>query len=109
VKDLIVNLLDNAIKYSFEKKQVILRTGTSNKINFLEIEDAGIGISEKNIKNIFDKFYRVSQNDVSIKVKGSGLGLSIVKHIVDAHKGKIEITSKEHTGSKFRVYFPENF
>ncbi|MBN2774624.1 MAG: HAMP domain-containing histidine kinase, partial [Prolixibacteraceae bacterium] len=108
VKDVIVNLLDNAIKYSFEKKEVVLRTGIFVNMTYIEIEDSGIGISEKDKKNIFEKFYRVSNNDISLKVKGSGLGLSIVKHIVDAHHGKIEIKSKVGKGSIFRIYFPIN-
>ena len=108
VKDVLVNLLDNAIKYSFDKKLVTVSTGLYVNMVFFEVEDSGIGISEKDKKNIFDKFYRVSRDDVSVKVKGSGLGLSIVRHIVDAHNGKIEIKSKVGKGCTFRILFPLN-
>ncbi len=108
IKDVLVNLIDNAIKYSFENKSVTVRTGLHVNKAYVEVQDLGIGISEKNKKYIFEKFYRVSRDDVSIKVKGSGLGLSIVKHIADAHKGKIVITSKIGKGSTFRILFPLN-
>ncbi len=106
IKDILVNLIDNAIKYSFEEKSIKIKTFLKvNKVCF-SVEDKGIGINDKNKKYLFDKFYRVANNDVSIKVKGSGLGLSIVKHIVDAHQGKIEIKSKIGEGSTFTILLP---
>lgn len=108
VKDVLVNLIDNAIKYSFEQKSICIKTYIyTNRVCF-SVEDKGIGIADKNKKYLFDKFYRVVNNDVSIKVKGSGLGLSIVKHIVDAHNGKIEISSTIGKGSRFVVSLPLN-
>lgn len=106
VADAFVNLVDNAIKYSTDKKDIKVRTGISEKYVFLEVEDHGIGISEKNQKYIFDKFYRVSETNLANRVKGSGLGLAIVKHILDAHQGKIQVRSMPGSGSVFRLSFP---
>jgi signal transduction histidine kinase len=106
VTDAFVNLVDNAMKYSTEIKNVIVRTGKHDKFVFIEVEDKGIGISEKNQKYIFDKFYRVTEMNLANKVKGSGLGLAIVKHIMDAHEGKIQVKSNPGEGSRFRLSFP---
>lgn len=105
VSEAIVNLVDNAVKYSVNNKEINVRTGLESEYAFVEVEDKGIGIPEKDQKKIFDKFFRVSSGNVH-NVKGSGLGLSIVKHIVDAHKGKIELISEVGKGSKFKLLFP---
>lgn len=106
ITDAFVNLVDNAMKYSTEIKNIVVRTGKNDKYVFVEVEDQGIGISEKNQKYIFDKFYRVTEMNLANKVKGSGLGLAIVKHIMDAHGGKIYVKSAPGTGSLFRLSFP---
>ena len=105
VSEAIVNLVDNAVKYSDKEKTIIIRTGQENNYAFVEVEDKGIGIPDKDQKKIFEKFFRVSSGNV-YSVKGSGIGLSIVQHIVDAHKGKIELSSEVNKGSKFRLLFP---
>ncbi len=97
VSEAIVNLVDNAVKYSNTSKEIIIRTGMQNNFAFIEVEDKGIGIPEKDQKKVFEKFFRVSSGNVH-NVKGSGIGLSIVKHIVDAHKGKIELSSEVNKG-----------
>ena len=104
--DAFVNLIDNAMKYSGEHKDITVRTGKQDNYVYIEVEDKGIGISEKNQKLIFDKFYRVSEKNLANRVKGSGLGLAIVKHIVDAHAGKIYVNSMPGSGSVFRLLFP---
>jgi two-component system phosphate regulon sensor histidine kinase PhoR len=106
VADAFVNLIDNAIKYSTENKYITVRTGQYDNYVYVEVEDHGIGISEKNQKYIFDKFYRVTEMNLANKVKGSGLGLSIVKHIMDIHKGRIYLKSTPGSGSLFRLLFP---
>jgi two-component system phosphate regulon sensor histidine kinase PhoR len=106
VVDAFVNLVDNAMKYSTEIKDISVRTGKSEKYIFIEVEDHGIGISEKNQRYIFDKFFRVTEKNLANKVKGSGLGLAIVKHIMDAHNGKISVKSSQGAGSTFRLLFP---
>ena len=112
VSEALVNLVDNAVKYSdlpdrqaSQQKVITVRTGKENDFVFIEVEDKGIGIPQKDQKKIYEKFFRVSSGNVH-NVKGSGLGLSIVKHIMDAHNGRIELTSELNRGSRFRLVFP---
>ena len=105
ISEAIINLIDNAIKYSNDKKEITLITGVDQDFIFIEVKDKGIGISEENQKKIFEKFYRVSDGLVH-NTKGTGLGLTLVKHIVDAHKGKIKVKSKPNEGSSFILSFP---
>jgi two-component system phosphate regulon sensor histidine kinase PhoR len=105
VSEAIVNLVDNAVKYSDNNREITIRTGLESNFTYVEVEDKGIGIPERDKKKIFEKFFRVSSGNVH-NVKGSGIGLSIVKHIVDAHKGKIELSSEVGKGSKFKLLFP---
>lgn len=106
IAEAFVNLVDNAMKYSTEDKEITVRTGNFDNYIYVEVEDHGIGISEMNQKYIFDKFYRVSETNLANTVKGSGLGLAIVKHIMDIHKGKIYVKSTPGSGSLFRLLFP---
>ena len=106
ITDAFVNLVDNAMKYSTEIKDIVVRTGKYDKYVYVEVKDKGIGISEKNQKYIFDKFYRVNEMNLANRVKGSGLGLAIVKQIMDAHEGKIYVKSNPGSGSLFRLLFP---
>ncbi len=101
----LVNLLDNAMKYSRDDKVIKISTGTENGFAFVEVTDKGIGIPENMQSKIFDKFYRV-ENSLTASTSGSGLGLSLVKHIVDAHNGKISIRSNVNEGSTFRIEIP---
>jgi len=88
LKEVLTNLIDNAIKYSGNSKYIKVET-ISDKTNIkLVISDTGIGIPEEQQKYIFDKFYRGSESEVH-NIKGSGLGLAIVKHIIEGHNGKI--------------------
>jgi signal transduction histidine kinase len=105
VAEAVINLIDNAIKYSEENRAVTLRTGKQNNFAFVEVEDKGIGIPEADRKKIFEKFFRVSTGHIH-NTKGTGLGLSLVKQIVDAHNGKITLTSTLGKGSCFRLFFP---
>jgi two-component system phosphate regulon sensor histidine kinase PhoR len=105
ISEAIVNLVDNAVKYSNTNKEIIIRTGMENNNAYVEVEDKGIGIPEKDQKKVFEKFFRVGSANVH-NVKGSGIGLSIVKHIVDAHHGKIELRSEVNKGSKFKLLLP---
>ncbi len=104
--DALVNLVDNAIKYSGGQKFIGIKTGKQKDGVFVEIKDNGIGISENDQKKIFDKFYRVTEKNLAYKAKGSGLGLSIVKHVIDKHNGKIYVKSKVGSGTSFKVVFP---
>jgi len=107
ITEVLINLIDNAIKYSDnDNKLIVLIDKNENEI-FIEVEDNGIGISKENQKKIFEKFYRVSSGFVH-NTKGSGLGLSIVHYIMNAHGGSVSVKSKLGEGSKFRINFPIN-
>ncbi len=100
----ITNLLDNAIKYA---RQPVVTISTSSKgaALILSVEDNGIGIEKDQVKNIFKKFFRV-RNGETYTAKGFGIGLSFVKMIVDAHKGKIKVESRYGKGSCFAIELP---
>jgi two-component system phosphate regulon sensor histidine kinase PhoR len=106
VGEAMMNLLSNAIKYSEQNTSVTVSTFKRNSYVCFNVTDEGIGISESDIKDIFNPFFRTKNNDV-IKAEGTGLGLSIVKHIVDGHDGKIEVESKPGKGSTFTLLFPK--
>jgi signal transduction histidine kinase len=101
----LTNLLDNAIKYSGNAKEIIVRLGRNGEAVKVSVTDHGIGITREEQARIFDKFYRVGTGMVH-DVKGSGLGLAIVKHIVEAHRGKVTIESEPGRGSTFTIHLP---
>ncbi|MFC2089046.1 sensor histidine kinase, partial [Calditrichota bacterium] len=104
VSEAIINLLDNAIKYSNNDKKIFVSTGEENETVYVKIEDQGIGIKPENQKYIFDKFYRVSDGS-TFSTKGSGLGLSLVQHIMDSHDGSVVVDSTPGKGSMFKLVF----
>jgi two-component system phosphate regulon sensor histidine kinase PhoR len=99
------NLLDNAIKYNCQGGKVWVRAGADNAFIRVEVRDTGIGIPKKDIPLLFDEFYRVKSKETRA-ITGTGLGLAIAKKIVEAHNGHIEVESKLHQGSTFRVLLP---
>jgi two-component system phosphate regulon sensor histidine kinase PhoR len=105
VTEALINLIDNAVKYSGDNCKITLITGQVDNQIYIDVIDNGIGISKENQKKIFEKFYRVSSGNVH-NTQGSGLGLSLVKHIMDAHNGSITVNSKLDEGSTFRLSFP---
>lgn len=107
VTDAVVNLVDNAMKYSGDIKKIDIETGKENGKAYVKVKDSGLGISKSEQKHIFDKFYRVTQENLAHKAKGSGVGLAIVKHIMDAHEGEITVQSKPGEGSTFKLSFPK--
>ena len=101
IDHVIQNLIENAIKYSPIGANVFVRSGPS--IGSFKVDDTGIGIASNETSKIFDRFYRVDRT----RAKGSsGLGLSIVKNVIDLHSGKIEVKSELGKGSSFIVYLP---
>ncbi|GAA0524474.1 sensor histidine kinase [Chitinophaga japonensis] len=104
--NVVFNLLDNAIKYSKQHLEVIITTYNTRKSLVITISDNGIGMSRDTISRIFEKFYRAHTGNVH-NVKGFGLGLSYVKAIVEAHKGRIKVDSALGRGSKFTLEFPQ--
>lgn len=101
----IINLVDNAIKYSLDKQEIHVAVKNHNSHITIEVADFGRGIAKDDHKKIFDKFYRVGDGLIH-DVKGSGLGLALVKHIVDAHRGKIWVESTVNKGSRFIFQLP---
>ncbi len=103
----LTNLLDNAVKYSKGAKEIELRLEGGDGYATITVKDQGIGVARAEQERIFEKFYRVGTGMVH-NVKGAGLGLSIVKHIVEAHHGKIVVESELGRGSAFTIYLPMN-
>lgn len=105
IRQLLLNLIDNAIKYTPENGNVSLELDKVNGMASVAVRDTGIGIPAEEIPKIFDRFYRVDKAR-SRAMGGSGLGLSIAKWIAEAHGGKIEVQSQPQKGSTFTVYLP---
>jgi two-component system phosphate regulon sensor histidine kinase PhoR len=100
----LINLLENALKYS-PHPFIRIKTGYETENIFIEIKDNGIGIEKKYLTKIFRKFYRIPTGNIH-DVKGFGLGLDFVKRVVDAHKGKIQVMSDPGIGTTFRILLP---
>ncbi len=102
MKRVISNLIENAIKYSGENSIVNVKTWDDEKWVYIEIKDNGVGIPPEDIEHIFDKFYRV-KNDASHSIKGTGLGLYLVKYFVELHGGTIGVSSEMGQGTQFTI------
>lgn len=105
LKQVAVNLLDNAIKYTPAGGEIHVRTSARENKALLDVSDNGIGIPNEALPHVFERFYRVDKAR-SRQLGGAGLGLSIVKSICVAHAGRVEVQSKEGQGSSFRVELP---
>jgi K+-sensing histidine kinase KdpD len=103
-KSILINLYENALKYSPSGSTVKVSLFKEEHHACLMVEDEGFGISVENRANIFKKFFRIENEDTR-SVKGTGLGLYIVKSLVDLHDAKIELVDKEPTGTRFQIYF----
>jgi signal transduction histidine kinase len=106
LKQLLLNLLDNAIKYTDFGGDVTLGLKSSDQEAVLVVSDTGRGIPMEDIPFIFERFFRHSRTTSDRTASGFGLGLSIVKWIVDSHGGKIEVTSTPGLGTTFTVRLP---
>lgn len=106
ITNILYNLIDNALKYSRDERKVSVSTRHERKGICISIEDNGIGISKDDRKLIFDKFYRVPTGNLH-DVKGFGLGLHYVKLMVNAHGGRITLTSEPGNGTRFDIYLPQ--
>lgn len=107
ITTVLINLLDNACKYTDTDKRILLSVFAEAGDVCFAVSDHGVGLSSRQIKKIFDSFYRVD-NSLARTTEGCGLGLSIVQFIVNAHKGRIEVESQPGMGSTFTVRLPLN-
>jgi len=105
VKQLLINLIDNAIKYNIKDGRVDVKLTKKDKFINIVVEDTGIGIAEQDLPRIFERFYRVDKSR-SRQMGGTGLGLAIVKHIVISFKGTINIESNLGKGTRIEIVIP---
>src|SRR5205085_1152482 len=101
----LLNLIDNAIKYSDDDKSIEVALRQTSSAVVIEVKDRGIGINAKDLARIFDPYYRAQFSDTQTR-RGAGLGLTLVQQIVVSHGGRIEVDSTTGVGSTFRMLFP---
>ncbi len=104
-RQMILNLVDNALKYTPEGGRVSVSVRDAGEELIFRVSDTGIGIAKEHIPRLFERFYRVDKGR-SRALGGTGLGLAIVKHIVLAMKGTIDVQSEEGKGTTFTVHIP---
>lgn len=105
LEQVFVNILDNAVKYSFERKEIHISLGVSKNQVDIAIQDFGSGMSEEDLSKIFNRFYRVDKAR-SREKGGTGLGLPIVKELVEGYGGRVSVSSILDNGSIFRIHLP---
>ena len=106
IEQAMVNLLDNALKYSEPQSTVLVKSHQQNSEVIISVQDHGIGIAQKHLPRLFERFYRVDKAR-SRNMGGTGLGLAIVKHIAQAHGGHVTVESKLGEGSRFSIHLPQ--
>ena len=104
IKQVLLNLMSNSIKYNRPNGSVIVTGNFTDTEQSIIIQDTGVGIPEESIPHLFEKFYRVREHE--IKASGTGLGLSICKQIIQGHNGRIEVKSKIGVGTSFTLHIP---
>jgi signal transduction histidine kinase len=102
VNRVLANLIGNAIKYAGDGKEIFVKSWDDEQWVTIEVSDNGKGIKQEDIEHIFDKFYRVKNDDSHI-IKGSGLGLYLVKYFIELHQGTITASSVLGEGTKFII------
>jgi len=101
----LANLLDNAVKYSGDSKRVVVRLSVEDNQAIIAVRDSGVGIRKEELDKVFERFYRCG-DELTRTVRGTGLGLSLVKEIVAAHKGSVHVESELGKGSTFSIRLP---
>lgn len=107
IRMVVENLISNASKYSHTGSTITLKTGIKNNQVFVEVRDEGVGISPEDYDKLFKKFSRID-NDLSVQVGGSGIGLYIDKVLIELHGGRIDVDSETGKGSIFTIILPKN-
>jgi two-component system phosphate regulon sensor histidine kinase PhoR len=105
LSQVLANLLDNAVKYSGDSRKIQVRLSSEDEHAVITVSDSGIGIRGEELERIFDRFYRCG-DELTRTVRGTGLGLSLVKEIVEAHKGSVHVESEPGKGSTFSIRLP---
>jgi signal transduction histidine kinase len=105
IRTAIMNIVSNAVKYTPEGGTLEVTTSVSGGLANLVFKDSGIGIAQEDLQHIFDRFYRV-KGKATRHITGSGLGLSLVKEVVEAHQGYIDVQSAPDEGTTFTMSFP---
>jgi signal transduction histidine kinase len=103
----ITNILSNAIKYNIDRGEITVSLKTSPNYLIIKIADTGIGMKPEERANLFQEFFR-AKNEKTRSISGTGLGLTIVKRIVESYNGKIEVDSEYGKGTAFTILFPIN-
>lgn len=104
-ENVLVNILDNAVKYSPKAPKIDVYTEVANNFIIIKVQDKGAGMSKAALKRVFEKFYREHTGDIH-NVKGHGLGLAYVKKIVEDHQGEVYAESEKDEGSTFYIKLP---
>src|SRR6202167_786682 len=105
IQQAILNLLTNAMKYSGDAREIDLRVGSRNGDAIIEVADHGLGLAPEEQKHVFEKFYRAPSHESRL-IAGTGLGLTLVAHIAQAHGGRVEVESAPGAGSTFCIFIP---
>ncbi len=105
VTEALINLFSNALKYSPKRKQITVTTFHQDGFAAVKVDDKGVGVPRDDLKSIFEPFFRAKQG-MTQQVGGTGLGLALVRHMVEAHGGKIDVKSTPGKGSSFTLLFP---
>ncbi|MCE1246193.1 MAG: cell wall metabolism sensor histidine kinase WalK [Firmicutes bacterium] len=109
IKQVVINLIDNAIKYTPSGGNVRIATGMAGKNWFFEVKDNGMGIAKEDLPFLFERFFRTEDKKKKKLVSGTGLGMAIVKEIIDGHNGEIKVKSEEGKGTEITVLLPANY
>ena len=104
IKNILINLINNAVKFSPENKKILVSVQVNDLSVFIEIKDKGIGISKEDQKHLFERFFRAKN---AFNIQGTGLGLHIVGSYVDLMNGSLELKSELEKGTTIKITFPQ--
>src|SRR5262249_53924129 len=105
VSQAVANLVDNAMKYSADRRAIAVSASIRERQLAITVADEGIGIAPEEQQKIFEKFYRVGRSETQGR-RGSGVGLALVRHVAEAHGGRVTVESEPGRGSRFTLWLP---